>query len=350
MRYNIFSRETPGPGLKKSAVSKSFRRLTLLCLLIFCLFALPGTSGAGKDKKELKLKRGPFLEWSGYTQTGYTRWQEGKSGFRIRRSRLGFRGDILKNVHYKLQIDAVKTRILLDAQVEMNFIPQAQLKIGQFKVPFSLENLTSSSALDTINRSQTVENLCPGRDIGASGRDIGITLNGQFSWFDYSFGIFNGSGINITDLNDHKDIAARLAFRPVGFLSIGLSRYDGRYSSNQGAPAFERERTGIDIFYVQGALAIKGEYIHGKDEQTKRSGWYIHGNYDLVSDRFQAIFRYDSFSANLDVRGDRMTVTTVGVNYFFTNKTKIQLNYEVHKKGSGEASKNVILAQLQAGF
>ncbi len=268
----------------------------------------------------------------------------------MRRSRLGFRGDILKNVHYKLQIDAVKTQILLDAQVEMNFIPQAQLRIGQFKIPFSLENLTSSSALDTISRSQTVENLCPGRDTGSSGRDIGITLNGQFAWLDYSFGIFNGSGINITDLDDHKDIATRLTFRPVGFFSIGLSRYDGRHSSSKEAPAFEKERTGIDIFCVQGALTIKGEYIHGKDEQTRKSGWYIHGNYELVSDRFQAIFRYDSFNPDLDVRGDRITVTTVGANYFLTKKTKIQLNYEVHKKGSGEAPKNVILAQLQAGF
>jgi len=324
-------------------------RLRLLPLFI-CLFSLPSIVLGGSEKEEIWISSTRSMFLSGYTQVNYEYQEKGLDGFRIRRARLGLSGDVFNNIRYKLQVNVDKSPALLDGLIEISFIPQVKLTLGQYKVPFSLENLTSSSALDTINRSQTVENLCPGRDIGASGRDIGITLNGQFSWLDYSLGVFNGSGINKPDLNDHKDSSVRLVIRPVRSLSIGLSRYDGRYRSSEMAPVVEKERTGIDILCVLGALAIKGEYIHGEDEHTKRSGWYIHGNYDLVSDRFQTIFRYDSFNANLDVRGNKMTVTTFGLNYFFTDKTKIQLNYEFQKKASGQASKNVILAQFQAGF
>lgn len=323
-------------------------RLRLMSLFI-CLFSLPSLvlCGNEKEKNWVSSTRSMFL--SGYTQVNYE-YREGSDGFRIKRARLGLSGDVFRNIHYKLQVNVDKSPALLDGLIEVSFRPQLKLTLGQFKVPFSLENLTSSSALDTINRSQTVENLCPGRDIRASGRDIGITLNGQFSWINFSFGIFNGSGINSPDLNSHKDVAARLAFHPVGFLSVGLSRYDGRYSPSEEASAFERERTGIDIFYVQGAFTFKGEYIFGRDEHTKKSGWYIHGSYDLVSDRVQAILRYDSFNPGLNTRGDQMTVTTIGVNVFFTNKTKIQLKDEVHRKEAGKTSKDVFLAQLQVGF
>jgi len=151
---------------------------TAILLFICSLFSLHGVICA-EGNEEKTVSAGSLLNLSGYVQTMYSSLEDGIDGFRIRRARLKLKGEIFKNLHYNLQIDAVKSPCLLDATVEFPFSSLTNLVFGQFKVPFSLENLTSNSGLDTINRSQTVEKLCPGRDIRSSGRDIGLAVNGQ---------------------------------------------------------------------------------------------------------------------------------------------------------------------------
>ncbi len=318
--------------------------------MIFFILVLPFSSLAGNNKEKFTVFTDIPLNLSVYTQAQYDHKENATDGFKIRRARVGLNGEILKDLHYKLQIDTVKSPILLDAQIEIQFSPYLKLSLGQFKVPFSLENLTSSSALDTINRSQTVEKLCPGRDIEAKGRDIGITIGGQFSKIEYFFGIFNGSGIDRKDTDDKKDFAGRLAFYPVRFLSLGFSYYNGLYSSAPGDPAVERDRTGVELFFVQGRFSLKGEYISAEDDKISGNGCYLQAGYELLPEKLQTIFKYDSLDRDKDVQGDRIDVMTLGLNWFLSKKTKLQINYEYHGKESGKPSKNVILAQLQAGF
>ncbi len=321
-----------------------------ISLIICCLFILVGISGAGEDKNEFTVLTSQSLELSGYTQVRYTHTDGDINGFRIRRARVGLKGEILKEINYALQIDGLKSPVLLDAKVEITFSPYAKLTFGQFKVPFSLENLTSSSALDTINRSQTVENLCPGQDIGTGGRDIGVALSGKFSKIEYSLGVFNGEGSNRTDTNENKDLVARLGFRPFDFLTLNLSHYQGKSTLFGGDSVVDRDRTGVDMFFVHEQLSVKGEYIAARDYQTDKYGWYVQGGYYLVPDKIQAIVKFDSYDANRDIQGDRIDIITLGLNWFFSKITKFQINYEHHTEGLTGTSENVILAQFQAGF
>jgi phosphate-selective porin OprO/OprP len=243
---------------RESANDKS---LFLLIFLVIWLFTFVEISETKENDEDSKVLSAQSLKLSGYTQVSYTLGDDSKKGFRIRQARVGLKGNILKKINYKLPIDAVLTPILLDAQIEIYLAPHINLAFGQFKVPFSIENLISGSDLDTINRSRTVEKLCPGRDIGAKGRDIGVAINGEFSGIKYILGVFNGSGINKADFNDQKDIAGRLVFSPDSFPVFGLSHYIGRYSPLPNAPFVKRNRTGIDEFFVHGRLALKGEYI-----------------------------------------------------------------------------------------
>ena len=274
-------------------MSKSRERRRILetrtsFLLIFYLFIFAGASTAGEGGEEFPVFSGSAVKLGAYAQVRYTHWEKGYDGFRIKRFRVGLKGEILKNINYSLQVDAARSAILLDARVGIRFSPQTELNFGQFKVPFSLETLTSSSLLDTINRSQTVEKLCPGRDIGAAGRDIGVTFSGEHSWAEYAVGIFNGSGINKTDDNDHKDVALRLVLHPASSLGLGLSYYDGKYSSYSGASPNRRDRTGVDMFFTQGPLSLKGEYIFARDGETERYGWYAQGNYFLYKRKLRS--------------------------------------------------------------
>lgn len=320
-----------------------------ILLLILYLSVMVGFSVAGENR-ESELLNDHSLKLNGYTQVRYTYWEKDPDGFRIRRARVSLKGEILKNIDYKLQIDAVKTDVLLDAQIGLNFSRHFSLALGQFKVPFSLENLTSSSSLDTINRSQTVEKLCPGRDIGAQGRDVGITVDGKFSWVACVLGIFNGSGINQTDINKKKDIVGRLVLYPVSFLTLGLSYYRGKHSPSSEAPLIRRNRTGLEMVFINGQLSVRGEYIFASDGPTEKKGWYVQGGYDLIPEKIQTIFKYDSFDKNTEFRGDRLDVMTFGLNWFFSEKTKFQINYEHHNEESNKTSGDALLVQFQAGF
>ena len=318
--------------------------------IIFCLFILSVPATADEEKDEIALVASQSLELSAYTQVRYTYTDEDKNEFRIRRARVGLKGEILKRINYILQIDAVKSPVLLDAKVEISFLPQAKLTFGQFKVPFGLESLTSSSALDTINRSQTVENLCPSRDIGGQGRDIGLALSGKFSRIEYNLGVFNGEGSNRADTNEKKDLVARLGFSPFDFLTLSLSHYQGKSTLFGGDSVVDRDRTGVDIYLVHEQISVKGEYISAKDYRADRYGWYVQGGYYFIPDKIQAIVKYDSYDANRDIQGDRTDVITLGLNWFFSTMTKLQINYEHHTEGLTGTSEDVILAQFQAGF
>jgi phosphate-selective porin OprO/OprP len=314
-------------------------------LLIFGLFFLVQASPA-----EEKTSSEPALKLNGYTQVGYTHWEDGASEFRIRRARLGLKGDIFKNINYRLQIDGTKNPILMDAIVEFSLSSHLGLRIGQFKVPFSLESLASSSSLDTINRSQPVEKLCPGRDIGSYGRDIGVMASGKFSKVEYFLGIFNGSGINRGDLNKQKDIAARLVLHPLDFIQVAAAFYKGQYTSDAGEGPVRRDRSGIEVFLNRSRFSLKGEYIFAKDDQTSREGWYVQAGYFMLSKKLQSIIKYDSYDKDREMAGDRSDVMTIGLNLFFTENTKFQINYELHREESGSRSNSVLLAQFQAGF
>lgn len=168
------------------------------------------------------------MDWSGYIQAQFTHSNKAQDSFQIRRTRIKLKGQIADSILFKLQVDSSRIPVLLDAQVDLRLSPYANLRLGQYKVHFSLENLTSSSSLDFINRSLAVEKLCPGRDIGSSGRDIGISIYGGSAKIEYSLGLFNGAGKNRLDNNEHKDLCGYLIYSPVNSLLVGFSYYRGK--------------------------------------------------------------------------------------------------------------------------
>ena len=133
---------------------------------------------------------------------------------------------------------------------------------------------------------------------------------------------------------------------------MGAAFYDGHSRPDSESPAVVREnghRTGLEISYVQSVLTIKGEYILAKDDQVSKSGWYLQGGYFFMPKELQGIIRFDSYDKNKDSVRDRSDRLTLGLNWFFAEKTKLQINYERYKLESG-SSNWALLAQFQAGF
>jgi phosphate-selective porin len=81
-----------------------------------------------------------------------------------------------------------------------------------------------------------------------------------------------------------------------------------------------------------------------------RAGWYAQAAYLFSPGRLQAVVRYDTVDLDRSVPGESRNVFTAGLNWFIAGKTKLQVNYELHRTEGGGTEKSGLLAQLQAGF
>jgi phosphate-selective porin len=332
----------------KERKAQSRIRLVRLLIpgLIFCSCLVSGQ----EKKEEPAVASSLKLQLSGYTQVIYTYWDVGVDTFVVRRARLSLTGELVKKIRFKLQVDATRNPILVDAQIDFVFRPELDLRIGQFYLPFSRENRTSAGDLDTVLRSQVVEKLAPGRDNGSLGRDIGVMVTGKFSMVEYMAGIFNGAGINKLDTNEEKDLSARLVLNPTEFLAVGGSVYDGRHNPTQGVPPVTRDRVGLEAALTLGAFSLKSEYISGKDDRVSKSGWYAQGLYNILPKKLQAVVKWDSYHQDKSALLDRTDILTLGANWFFAARTKLMVNYDLYRR-EGEGTTNwAVFVQFQAGF
>jgi len=290
------------------------------------------------------------FQLSGYTQLGYVYSSPGINTFLIRRARLSLASEIIKHLRFRIQIDAVKSPVLIDASIEVDIKPYFVFQAGQFYIPFGLESCTSDAVLDTILRAQVSDLLAPGRDILAQGRDIGIQASGKYSIFEYYAGIFNGSGINKTDMNKAKDYGLKLVLHPTKHLSVGGSLYEGGYSAKEGDPAVNRDRAGLQATLTISRFILTSEYIWGEDDQISKSGWYIKSLYDFIPKKLQAMVRWDSYDPGPGILANRSDRLTLGGNWLFTDKTKLMINYQHDWLVGTDAKIWSFLAQFQVGF
>ncbi len=337
----------------------------------------------GEKKSDPGVAARVPLRIAGYSQFQYRAGVLDAAGKRVpdtflfRRGRLSLLGSIAPDLEYKAQVEItgsskvitavdfagqkstsglVGRPLLVDLLAGYRLpkaIPSGRLQAGQFKIPFSIDNLISSSDLETINRSQIGDQLVPGRDIGAQGRDIGVQTGAGLSGSkgrrvaDITVGLFNGAGINVADDNSSKDVAARVVVTPVAGISLGASGYAGR----AGARGLRHNRAGAEVAWRQSRWWGRGEYIqgrgNGKEDERRKQGWYALTGFD-VTRRVQVLARYDTFDPDRSVRGDGSNILTLGTNWLLGSRSKLRLNYDF--RGGARPRRNAFYTQYQVAF
>lgn len=305
------------------------------------------------------------MSLTGYTQLRYQQLDEkGKrDGFDIRRARVDLKGSLTPYLSYRLQTEFADKPKIIDAYAEAKLKDYLVITAGQFKIPLSLENLTSSNKLEMIDRSMVVEALVArGKDVigNQNGRDIGIQASGTIlklnnaPLLDYRLGAFNGSGIMVADTaNESKDYAGRLNLTPVKGLSLAAAYYKGTAKAikpDVKGKSQERDRLGFEASYVTPKLSLKGEYIIGKDGITNRSGWYVQAGYFVIPVKLQVLGRYDTYDPNTDSDNNMYTNYTVGGNYNFNTWSRLQVFYTFRDLEASTAHLNYLSVQFQFGF
>ncbi|HIA00367.1 MAG TPA: hypothetical protein EYN66_00360, partial [Myxococcales bacterium] len=151
-----------------------------------------------------------------------------KSAFNIPRARLKLAGHLFdKKVTYYFQTDFGKGKAGLKDFFTDYIVHNKWLRIraGQWKRPFSRQQLTSSAKQEMVDRAITDKAFF-------AGRDIGIELHNHYiksPEFEYALGIFNGNGIQKDNFADRLNPAmvVRLGYNYGGIKGYSEADFEG---------------------------------------------------------------------------------------------------------------------------
>jgi hypothetical protein len=263
----------------------------------------------------------------------YSDADESSNSFDIRRVRLNLDGKIAPLIDYRITVELAGNPKILDAFLDWHPTNVFKIKAGEFKVPFSLENPYSVQALEMVENSMVITGLSGYNDvsgISSNGRDVGVTFHGKFlpvkdyNVFEYSAGLFNGNGINVSDNNKSKDFAGTFCVHPLKEITLSASHYNG--STGRQGEHIQRVRTGVGTRYDDNKLLVRSEYIYGTTGNMNSDGYYLVVGY-FVHPKIQTLLKYDYFRRNISTKETWQTNYIAGVNYFPVKNFHFKLNY-----------------------
>jgi phosphate-selective porin OprO and OprP len=364
---------------------------------------------------ELKLVLGGFIQFN--SESGDVFAFQGNFGqtaindrFRLRRARISLTGDYAEQFDFKLEGDfeqndgtSPSTRVDFsgtDIWVNYHQFPAAQVKAGQYKAPFGLEQLTPDTTLLTIERSIATGAITPDRQIGVElwGKPLTSIWPEQKDLVTYYVGFFNGNGRNIS-VNDNNNFmfAGRLELQPFNgkifgqksFIKLGgdvlnsrdnsgvnispsgnlLVNADGSLSPFTLASAAQRTAWGVDAWFELGPFDLLGEYLQEHVEgrtvngvvppfnNFTTDGFYVTGAYYIIPKKLQAVVQWQFLNPG-QKGNDGLPSILGGLNYYIKgDNLKLMVNY-IHTWSDfrqanpefGEDQFNEVIARMQLMF
>ncbi len=301
--------------------------------------------------------------------------------FFARRAKLFFSGRIFKKIGFMISMDGTTSPLLSDAYAYLDYIPHARVTLGQFKTPFSVEQLMSTGAIPTVNRSLVTNMIANPQQ-----RDVGVMLSGAYRikgrplGAGYATGVFNGNGTNNVDDNNRKDWIGRVWINPfVEGLTLGGSWYTGETRAKTGDHNHDHQKWGADFEYAPSM--VKGLRTMGEFEWERRYydtyvskdvfntskpdafgkyahtfGYYLEAWYRVNGisgpasflNAFEPVIRYDFLDeATSGVANDRDR-WTFGANYYINRYVRVMANWEVIHAESGLAKNSLEKIDLKS--
>ena len=367
---------------------------------ILGLFLLSGSLAHAEDvnakgKFEVKSDAGDFsFMFGGRIQVDAAFYDsditEYNSGTEIRRARLFAAGKMFSDWEYKLQVDFAENNLeLKDAYIRYAGLENGKIWVGQFKAPFSLEELTSSKYITFMERSLG--------NTFSIGRRIGVAYTRKIG-SDGTFAIA-GFGQSADDGDDGEEgfgAAVRATFLPVKtedsllHLGFGLGwekpeeglndtfRYRERIESHLTSNRLvdtgsitnseSVQKYGLEFAYARGPFSLQSEYmvvdvtrktgfqdvdfdsfyLYGSfffGEGASRAKAYSSGTFGRIKPKvgaWEIAIRYSTIDLNdlssvvvpapgspvlTGVFGGEQTDITLGVNYYTNSNIRFMANY-----------------------
>lgn len=294
----------------------------------------------------------------------------------LRRGRLGVKGKLSHGWSFKSEFDFAdkadegkdESRVVVTDAYLAKKMGKASLKIGQYKEPFSLEELTSSRFVTFNERASTVNAYVPGRNMG-------VSYNLHLDGINFSTGLF---GDNVSDKTasgkrDTLSFTSRLAtYASLGgkdVIHFGVAYRSSEPSvedaiatkfkpdasidqagtvakiSDSSLEISRIQQTGLELAIVKGRTSIQGEYVHSNIDGTdydNLEGYYGQISLFLTDDQRNYKTKSSAFG-RVKPNGDNGAVElayrfgkarnaglenhTVGLNWYATNNIRFSANY-----------------------
>lgn len=296
------------------------------------------------------------------------------NGLEIRRAYLNLEGTMFGDWGYEFSVDFADDAEVKDAFVTNDRLWPVRLIIGQYKEPFSLEELTSSKYLTFMERA--LPNLfAPGRNIGFGFRahgnvwttaagifgegfeddaddegDEGWALTGRVTYAPFHSDtrvLHFGAALSNRQQNDEKEV--RFRTRPESHITDVRYVNTGKISNVDSV-----RRANLEFAAVRGPFSIQWEYARADVEQPSRSdltfdgsylffSWFVTGesrDYKFKKGAFGRVkprkkggawelaIRYSDADANDgSVTGGREKNVALGVNWYINKRMRFMANY-----------------------
>jgi phosphate-selective porin OprO/OprP len=247
--------------------------------------------------------------------------------FDVRRAYFGVSGKLAKYYDYKVvanfaEADSTSTQKsnqLDEAYFGINWWKEASFRFGQFKMPFSLEEQTSSRFIDFQERS-LANKLIPGKEIGAMLH--GEPVKGMFYALALSTGegrsnveaktdegndVIGRVGYNFAELTENKDNVYHVA----AAYSNGTQSKTMAVASNSESKGYgvsigtlaadtKRTRTGLEGAAAFGPVKLQSEWIRATYDHVTAGdldvdSWYASASWMITGEKYASSYKGGKF-------------------------------------------------------
>jgi phosphate-selective porin OprO/OprP len=240
-------------------------------------------------------------------------WSERSSGgdanansadtFDIRRAYLGVKGTFWDYYSFEATADFAQNGADLDvAYLNVHWWKEAQFQFGQFKMPFSLEERTSSRFIDFQERSfVNNSNITPGKEQG-------MMVHGTpFKGVNYALALSTGQGKNTDETDVREDSKDWIAHADANFaeiadikdavIHVGASYANGDQPSTKSVSGQRTEGRGVE-FFTSGSLTDDGRSV----ERTRQGveGSFAYGPVKLQGEYGKVKYEGQTAGVNYD--------------------------------------------------
>lgn len=299
-----------------------------------------------------------YLKLSGYLQGGFE-WNEAadpEASFYLKRARVSLTGSAAQEkIDYRLQVDMAGSPKICDLYFRYKPLNELNLQLGQFKVPFAIENeLIGPTTFEFIEYSYITtyysRNNAAFDGIASTGRDIGLQLYGGFiekegyNIINYNVGVFNGTGINNKDNNSSKDVVARLMIKPFkGFSLSGSYMYaETRFG---GAEYMKSPRWSVGAWYDSRHWVARAEYAQAKFGDINSQAFYAMAGYHFEKP-WSIVGRYEFINDNRDtLNQERITLGGVYKPFKFL-RLQLNMSYTMNDTPVSALGANLLVSAI----
>lgn len=308
--------------------------------------------------------------------------------FDVGRRRVSMRGRVGPRLGFQVERELESAEPWRDVFMSYLATPRIELRAGQFKLPFGLEETTGGSQLKFLYRSNVSRRLAPGRDPGVmvEGRLRGKRVGYEVGLFAHDGN--NARPRNTTRVYGGRTLAGRITVQPFGkarpslaTLRLGVaataSPLAEGFPSIRGRSLFgmtyfdadvwvfgARQRTGLQAEWHPGPFWFGSEYIRVSDDRSRQStantdlppliahGWYVGGAWTVTlasagtlrpAVRFERLaFATDAAAMNSStapraavVLGNRESALTLGLAWRPNRWSEVQANLVREDIGDG---------------